>query len=243
MNHTKITTKFQGYGQALTYLKAHNPNIPFILSETGSALGTATQSFNSAFGAALWAIDFKLYSMSRGVSRVHGTQRPQAPHSLWIPVANVTNSPGPQVRAPFYAEPFVADFVGKSGGKVGAVNMDLASDFLAVYAAYEDGKLARVALLNMREWNRGDGARGSTQFKVKTGADKVKVARLQAVEGALAGGFDVDGKNITYGGVQWAKGLGNGRDFGTVRVDEVVVKAGEAVVEVAESEAVIVHLT
>ena len=109
MNHTAITSKFTNFAESISYLRNHDPSVRYILSETGSAL-QGSHKFQSWFGACLWSVDFQLYAMSQGVSRVSGTQRPVARHSLWIPKPNLTEE-GPQVRAPYYAQPFVADFV------------------------------------------------------------------------------------------------------------------------------------
>ncbi|KAH8706002.1 hypothetical protein BGW36DRAFT_422526 [Talaromyces proteolyticus] len=47
---------------------------------------------SGVFGDYLWSLGFQLYSMSKGVSRVSGLS----------------------FRAPFYAQPFVADFISKA---------------------------------------------------------------------------------------------------------------------------------
>ena len=242
MNHTAITTKFVPFSKSISYLRAHNPGVPYVLSETGSALGTS-DAYSDHFGACLWSVDFQLFSMTRGVARIDGTQRPAALHSLFVPVSGIPGNPGPSVRAPYYAQPFIADFI---RGTTGVVEMGLHSDFLTAYAAYTANGLARVALVNLHEWNASDNTqRGNQTFalKVPSSIKSVTVRRLTAAAGAEAGGFDNGGQNITYAGQQWSYRVDNGKGHpSTASTKKVPVSNGVAAVSVEESEAVIVNI-
>ena len=185
--------------------------------------------------------------MSQGVARVDGTGRPAANHSLFVPVAGIPGSPGPQVRGPYYAQLFAADFIGKTNGATGVANLDLKSDFLTAYAAYTaDKKLARVALTNLHEWNASGGATRPAQafaVKVPAGTASVRVGRLTAQAGAEAGGFDNNGQNITWAGQQWSYKVDDGKGHPNAASTETVAVAnGVAVVSVKASEAVIVYI-
>lgn len=243
MNHTAIVHKYFEYKDELTYLRTNNPHVPLALTETGSVLGTA--SYAGVFGAALWAVDFKLHGLNLGMARIDGSQRPQAAHSLWVPISGVTDSPGPQVRGPWYAEIFVADFIGKTGGTTRVFEIDLDSDYYSTYAAYENDTLTRIAILNLHEWNEGEGTRASTAFTIKlpSGCTTLRAGRLTAAAGALAGGYDADGRNITYAGVQWSYKLSNGKAYGTPILTNLPVSGGVATVQVPESQAVLLHLS
>ena len=181
--------------------------------------------------------------MAQGVARIDGTQRPAALHSLFVPVNGIPDNPGPSVRAPFYAQPFIADFIKST---TGVVEMGLNSDFLTAYAAYNANGLARVALVNLHEWNAGDNTqRGNQTFvlKVPTSTKNVTVGRLTAAAGAEAGGFDNGGQNITYAGQQWSYSVDNGKGHpSAASTTKVQVSNGVATVSVKDSEAVVVYV-
>ncbi|KAK8008368.1 hypothetical protein PG991_010919 [Apiospora marii] len=151
-----------------------------------------------------------------------------------------------------------------SEGEVAVLELDLdtaANPYLSAYAAYsgasshgsDGGKLERVALLNMRLYNGTEqgASRGSQIFQVLVGSsdvDEVEVRRLHADLGAAAMGFDHSGPehNATWAGEQWSKKVDDGRGHfpqgaGEV-VEKVQVRDGVAVVEVPDSEAVMVSI-
>lgn len=214
-----------------------------MLSETGSAL-VGNLSFTGAFAACLWSVDFQLYSMSRGVARVDGTQRPAAQHSLWVPISGLKSNPGPSVRPPFYAQPFIADFIGKSG-TTAVVNLGLGSEKLAAYAAYNGATLARVAIVNLNEWNTGDSKRPVQSFvlNVPKGINSVTVRHLHSDAGAGAFGYDFGGadQNITWAGEQFSYKVDDGKGHVSDKVSTTVNAVGGSVtIPVPDSEAVIV---
>lgn len=296
MSHEAITSKYAdtGYSEALAYIQ-QNTNASYILSETGSSLGRSPRYFQDAFDATLWLVDFHLYSMSIGVGRIDSTGRPSANHSLWVP-NNASNNPalgkeynpGPQVRAPWYGIPMVADFMGKAPGAV--VNL-LADDFMTAYAMYEPPEWwesdaanasysssdssswgppdswgqhgpSKIAILNLNLWADNTGvARGSQTFAIPistgysnassqswSGGANIVLSRLHADAGVAAQGYDVEGDTgmITWAGETWSYPLDDGKGSlvqGVPQTENVPVCNGYAIVEVPDSEAVIVYLS
>ncbi|KAJ5825200.1 hypothetical protein N7474_002338 [Penicillium riverlandense] len=249
MNHTAITSLFSSFASQIAYLQANDPDVQFVLSETGSGTSSAIQ-IQAGFGAALWCIDFQLYSLTQGVSRVDATHRPAALHSYWVPddSAGDTN-PGPQVRGVWYALPFIADFIGQDPGKVAEV--DLGSDVLTAYAIYDasTNRLSKVALINLRAWVEGEitSARGSENvtISISSGNSTYKVQRLVSAAGAQAMGFDYGGptENITWAGEQWSYSIDQGKGHlvtGVPTEETHIVTDGEVKIEVSDSEAVLV---
>ncbi|OTA59168.1 glycoside hydrolase family 79 protein [Hypoxylon sp. EC38] len=106
------------------------------------------------------------------------------------------------VSANFYSQPFIADFIGK-GGNTQVVELDVSDDgegTLVAYGAYESGKLARVALLNLDLWITNNGTRHPVDFALKglSGVmKKATVHHLSAPDGALAK------EGLTYAGLEW----------------------------------------
>ncbi|KAK7984704.1 glycoside hydrolase family 79 protein [Apiospora saccharicola] len=153
-----------------------------------------------------------------------------------------------------------------SEGEVAVHEIDLdtaANPYLSAYAAYSGAsshgnngnKLQRVALINMRLYNGTAAAeqgtkRGSETFRIPVGSgvDEVEVRRLHADLGAAAMGFDHSGPehNATWAGEQWSKKVDDGRGHFThgaaEEVQKVRVRDGVAVVEVPDSEAVMVSV-
>lgn len=257
MNHSAITNQYsQGYTQTLQYVEDNQPAVSYIISESGSALSGPPEAFQDRFGAALWYLDFCLYSMTLGVKRVDASHRPAAPHSFWVPdrsanAASLGDSQniGPQVRGPYYAIPMLADFLGKESGAVVEL---LGENTRTAYALYDSasGDLSKIALVNLKYWSADiGGARGSETFDVPVNdAKTVTVKRLTANAGAHAGGYDVQGTKgiITWAGETWSYKLdnGNGSKVKGIDSEEVIeVCQGIASVIVADSEAVIVYVS
>ena len=202
--------------------------------------------FSGGFGYALWAVDFNLAAMARGVSRVTNLAgRPNARRVFWTPDdTGGKESPGPHARAPFPAAVFVADFIG-TGKSSAAAEIDTDSDLTSAYAVYDEetGDLQRVALLNLRLYNGTSGAtRREETFQVEVGeVGSVKVRRLHADRGVAAMGYDFGGSdsNVTWAGEQWSHDidLGKGHFLGDGVVEEdIEVEDGIASVVVPDSE-------
>ena len=254
MNHSAITSLFAtGYGESIVYLNENeDPAIQYIISESGSSLAGPPLDYQATFGACLWAADFMLYGMSRGVKRIDLTQRPATWHSLWVPDDSTNDpslgaqyNPGPQVRGPWFAMPMLADFV---GAEPGAVVELLGEDTLTAYAMLDETSttLGKVVILNMRFWSESDDkSRPAMSFTVPVGegVDTVTVKRLQSEAGAYAGGHDMNGKDVTWAGETWSYEIDNGEGHFVDRAgrsETVEVCDGVALVQVRDSEAVIV---
>ena len=245
-NHSAIAERFKQYSPNLK--ASQSKNIPYAIDEDAAVLGGAPITFAGGFGFTLWSVDFNLVAMSRGVARVSNlAARPNADRAFWCPDnTGGPSSPGPQVRAPYPAAIFVADFVGK--GNAAVVELDTKRDLLSAYAAYdnESKKLQRVALVNLRLYNgTRAGKRGAENFQVQVGSgiQSVKVQRLHAEKGVAAMGYDFGGSsnNVSWAGEQWSHSLDQGKGHYTNgKVEETTIKIsnGVASVEVLDSEAV-----
>jgi hypothetical protein len=242
LNHTAVRSKLANYLPSIQSTR-ETPGARFILSETGGPLGVS-EEVQTFFANTLWSVNFQLYAMSLGISRVTGVQRPEAKRSLWIPTEGLP-VPGPRVQAPYYALPFVADFVGKTpDGRRGVVNITLDSPVLTAYAIFEGPTLARVAVVNLREYAGGD-TRNAVKVRLENlgaAVSEVRVGRLHADAGTAAGGFDVNGKNITWAGQQWSYKVDGGDGHGAVKMTTLEVTEGVVEVVVPDTEAVMVYV-
>jgi hypothetical protein len=242
LNHTAMMKKINQYVDDIAYTR-NTAGAEFILSETGGPLGVSEDE-QTFFANTLWSINFQLYAMSIGVSRVTGVQRPEARRSLWIPESGLA-VPGPRVQAPFYALPFIADFIGKDvSGDRGAFHINLYTPFVTAYAMYEGSKITRVAIVNLRKY-AGEDTRNAVKlhFQGLGSATQAKVGRMHADEGINAGGFDVNGLNITWAGQDWSYQVDQGSGHGTVEMKTLAVTDGAVDVVIPDSEALMIYVS
>ncbi|KAI1208431.1 uncharacterized protein F4807DRAFT_431319 [Annulohypoxylon truncatum] len=205
VRHNTSVNKMKDYIPNIEYLKKTDNDVGFALTEVGYNVGGAKgggKTLDSNLATALWAVDFQLYCMTVNVKRVNWQQILMSTLNMW---RAVDSNAGPAtVTANFYSQPFIADFISK-GGNTQVAKLDVGDDSngtLTAYAAYESGKLARVALVNLDLWTPQNGTRTYVDFALKglSGTSKqAKVHYLGAPNGALA----KDG--LTYAGFQWTK--------------------------------------
>jgi hypothetical protein len=168
--------------------------------------------------------------------------------NMWVPVAG-KDIGKPRVRANYYSQPFVADFIGNSGKtKVVPLNISSSGDDKGLhvgYAAYDNGRLARLALLNLKVWDRElsqSTTRPLATFSIDSLPSTITTAtvyRLSSKEGALAQ------TNLTYAGLEWTyeNGGRGGQVPGMNGTTVVNVGQGQLEVDVEASSAVLIDLS
>jgi hypothetical protein len=128
-------------------------NIPFIFGETNSPYNEGAPGLSNYFGAALWRIDYNLYSVSVGVRRVHMHQGTDYRYASWQPAHANKTSIG--TKRPYYGNIAVAAMMGDlTLHQVQIANIPMTSELESTYAAYVDGALDRITIINMREYNK-----------------------------------------------------------------------------------------
>jgi hypothetical protein len=251
MNHTAILKHLAPYEEAMKFVHKHNTNISFVLSEVGSVIGGGPMNFSGAFGAAIWAADFHLAAMSRGIKRVSNTQRPEATHAFWIPDDSGPKTGQPVVQGIFPAAAYITDFVGKGDtlGKVVEMDVHQGNGLFTAYAMYGhlSERIDRVALVNLKQWDMSSKTpRGNTTvtLNVDTAVKSAVIQRLHADQGWSAVGFDLGGaqQNVTWAGEQWTYAIdqGLGHFPSGITQQESVAVNGTVKVTVPDTEAVVV---
>lgn len=157
MNHTAVIQNAAPHIDLMQNLSAENltPNIPYILGETNSLYNEGQAGLSNSFGAALWGVDWNLYCASQGIRRVYMHQGTDYRYGAWQPVE--TNKTTLGTKAPYYGNIMVAAMT-QGVNDVRIINIPLSQDTESAYAAYVDGKLARIAVVNMVEYNYTFGA-------------------------------------------------------------------------------------
>ena len=155
LNHTALTTSIFHHTSLHAALLEQNPRLPpYILGEANSIMGGGANTISNSFGAALWSMNFLLHTASCNISRVHlHNGRPGWYNAFWpFPAAGQPMD----TRPPYYGQLAAAALLGNlsasaPGVTVSELKMDGAVD--AGYAAHVAGRTARLALINLREYN------------------------------------------------------------------------------------------
>ena len=261
MNHTSTASSVSFQLANWSPVLAES-QLPFIFGEANSLYNEGAPGLSNSFGAALWVLDFALYCASNNVSRWHAHQGTNYRYAAWQPVTTEKGEVG--TKAPYYGSVAAASFLaGSAKENLQVTEIELDSDIDPVhnvaYASYVNGQLARIAVLQMNDYNSstgtftqadgsvGTGARPTQSFtfqipgaKYASGGQKVKVQRLIA-EGSDA----VSG--TTFGGVSYDYGLGRGKPVVVKSVTNgvqmvQVASGGMLQIEVPFSSAAIVEL-
>lgn len=208
MNHTSTVNSVQQHVNLSQVLNEEGltKGIPYILGEMNSLYNEGKPGLSNSFGAALWGVDFNLYCASQSIRRTHMHQGTDYRYAAWQPIP--TNKTTIGTKAPYYGNVMVAAMLGSgdspSTADVQVVNLALQKDTEAAYAAYVDGDLRRLAVINMQEYNYTDSASASRptatySFRLPEAANKsLSVQRLMANGSDAISGITWDGWSYNY---------------------------------------------
>lgn len=236
MNHTAVAHSIAGH---VAYAQSVATGADYIIGEHNSLYGGGAAGLSDVFGAALWGMDFSLQAAATGgiIKRVHFHQSIGSPYAAWSPVAPQ------QTKPPYYGKLAAGTFLAKSASGLQVKTLSLGgtglrADLDSGYGAYVNGKLVRIAILNLKEFDSGSGStRGSKSYTVKVApSSKWVVKRLTA-----AGARDQTG--ITFNGFAYEPAtLGKPERQMSRATDQPLTadSRGNLVVKVADSEAVVI---
>ncbi|KAJ4290738.1 hypothetical protein N0V88_006487 [Collariella sp. IMI 366227] len=138
------------------------PVPPLIFGECNSLYNQGRPGLSNTFGAALWGVDFNLYSASVGFRRVHMHMGTNYRYQPFQPISTSLTTQG--TKAPYYGSILVAAALGNfhatSPATVSSIPLTSETASLslqpeAAYAIYTHSasRLARLVVLNMRSYN------------------------------------------------------------------------------------------
>ncbi|KAK1752530.1 family 79 putative glycoside hydrolase [Echria macrotheca] len=260
LNHTVTKRSVDAHVVEYDAIRAKDPSVPpLVFGEANSLYNQGRPGLSNTFGAALWGVDFQLYSASVGFKRVHMHQGTNYRYAAWQPVETEIATKG--TKAPYYAAVFVAAALGdlvRRSARVLSLSPDgstAGSEHEAVYGVYTHAGsvLARLVVVNMRGYNTtvsGDGLEPyppsdvperpvrEYTFQMDWWGDcdrKIAVRRLMANGSDAITGISYDG--WTY---DWEADEGRPVRLGNVTVGETVeVHGGLVSVKVPDSSAVL----
>ncbi|KAG5984658.1 hypothetical protein E4U55_003879 [Claviceps digitariae] len=176
MNHTAVVEAVKKH---VEYAKrsAGSVKAPYVIGQLDSLDGGGAEDLTDTFGAALWAMDFALCAATSGViKRLHFHQAIQAPSAAWWAVRPV------RTKATFYGMLAAATFLADST-KLTVKEFDVGGgrdndddddgdkghrDTASGYSAFLDGELRRVAILNLKLFDKGRRERQQRQRQRKS---------------------------------------------------------------------------
>lgn len=209
MNHTSTVLSVNKHLTELAQLREYT-NISYILGETNSLYNEGAPGLSNSFGAALWGVDFNLYCAATGIRRVHMHQGTNYRYASWQPIDTVNATKG--TKAPYYGNIMVATMLGNlTEGNTTISDLEQGSIYNSAYAAYVNGQLLRIAVIQMQEYNYTDGSntvRPSETFSFQLPTNSH--TKLITVQRLLANGSDAI-TGITFDGYSYNYELDQGR--------------------------------
>ncbi|KAI0160627.1 glycoside hydrolase family 79 protein [Xylariaceae sp. FL1272] len=160
MNHTSTRASVNAHVTEFNSITNKSSNLVQIMGETNSLYNQGKPGLSNSFGAALWGIDFNLYCAAVGIGRTHMHMGTNYRYASWQPIGTDLESIG--TKAPYYGNVAVAAFLGdlrSSSTKVAHIDLthtnatDGDVNLQAAYAAYVNDSIARIMVVNMREYN------------------------------------------------------------------------------------------
>ncbi|KAF3069455.1 Beta-glucuronidase [Trichoderma lentiforme] len=229
MSHNAVVKSITSH---VNYAKTSTIDAEYIIGEHNSLYGGGASGLSDVFGAALWAMEFSLYAASTGViKRIHFHQSVGSPYAAWVPSGTLATN------APYYGKLAASTFLAHSNTievKTLALNKD--ADLDSGYGAYVYGDLRRVAVLNLRQYNAGNGTRSSQTYTVKVAPGSLwKSQRLTA-----AGATDKTG--VTFNGFSYdADSNGLAKRVKSQESDKIIRadRSGNISFTVQDSEAIV----
>ncbi|KAB8298748.1 hypothetical protein EYC80_000923 [Monilinia laxa] len=150
MNHTQ--TKVSIARQLNVSNLLASSNVPFILGETNSLYNQGAPGLSNAYGAALWNLDFALYGASKNIHRIHFHTGLSFRYQSWQPIDTEINPKG--TKPPYYGNIAAAAFLSNLTASTTTVaEIPLSNAMESAYAAYVNGALKRIIIINMHEYN------------------------------------------------------------------------------------------
>ncbi|KAJ9633244.1 hypothetical protein H2204_007140 [Knufia peltigerae] len=248
MNHTSTVLSVAKHLNESNLLAAKT-DLPYILGETNSLYNEGAPGLSNSFGAALWGVDFNLYCAATGIRRVHMHQGTNYRYASWQPVQTVNETLG--TKAPYYGNIMVATFLGDlTSNNVSVSDIELGSTYQNAYAAYVNGLLQRIAIIQMRAFNSTTGTttsgpRPSETFSFRLPSNQNANVKGVSVQRLMANGSDAI-TGITFDGYSYNWELEQGKPvlLQNVTRNEVVqvTQNGEVSVDVPWSSAAILNL-
>ncbi|KAJ4349118.1 hypothetical protein N0V95_004860 [Ascochyta clinopodiicola] len=228
MNRTALIQSMNYHAGASAY--SVSKGLLYVIGETNSIACQGLTGVSDVFGAAVWSIDYALYSASLNVSNIYWHMGTGYRYAAWQATQNGTTAPGP--RPLYYGNWFTATALGDSNAQVVPI---VNTTNLAGYAIYSGNRhrseLKSIVLVNMDVFNSTStpaSQRPSVDFAIPEGLGgkncKATVRRLAAAGAEVRDGIAFAGRTVALDGT-----ISGYESEESVSRGVVTVKASEAV--------------
>lgn len=224
--------------------QADDTSLPYALREMGIVGPIGMHGVTDVFGAALWNLNFFLYTAALNITMVgmHMTDNSNA--SAWQPIQMYGNAPF--VRPNYYSFAAFDQVIGPTcQARVGGqVDFDQSGDYagrIATYDVYQNDELASVVLINSRPVNGSAANAPNMTFELafdrSFGGNTVHLAYLTNPDGADAS------SGTTWNGISYEEnGDGTPKVVDDTEYTLKIESDGSLNVPVRDSQAVVVNL-
>jgi hypothetical protein len=216
--------------------------IPYVLREMSSVGPIGMHLVSDTFGAALWTLNFFLYTAALNLASVQMHMTDNSNASAWQPRAMYGRNTF--VRPQYYAHVAMNQVIGNGNGTTQVGNLPIGNvdssykGRLRAYSTYANSALQSIVLINAKQANDSTNA-GSFTFALNLGSangNKDIFLSYLTADGADA----LDG--VTFNGMSFAHDTGK-----MIMVTDTVTKfrtssSGSVTIPVRDSQAVVANL-
>lgn len=224
--------------------EALNSSLPYYLREMASAGPIGLPGISDTFGAAIWTLNFLCYAATVGVSSVQMHMTDDSYAAAWAPIEMYGEAP--HVRPSYYAFAAMAMLIGSGNGTTQIAPItpsNIPSDYtnnVRCYAAYTNGALSAIVLINSQLSNASNPSPGSLSFALNLGSTyKSQNLYLSTL---TADGADSQNGTIWQGISYEDSGTGKPTILSSTPNTTQLDSSGNAVVNVRDSQAVIANI-
>ncbi|KAJ7363940.1 glycoside hydrolase family 79 protein [Mycena albidolilacea] len=217
-------------------------NLDYVLGETNSYSCHGAPGVSNTAGAALWTLDYALFSSQLGISKVFFHEGIGYKYNLIQPEtltrSTLDGSPlatplKPHVQPQYYAAIITAEAIGDSG-QTQALEININDARIAGYAFYENGALKRAVFINSLAFLKSTTTnRTSTHLALTFSGTGTKPTTF-SVKRLVIGHAD-DGSGLTWGGQTYE--TADARVGGTATSETGTVAAG---IDIPATQAILV---
>lgn len=207
MNHTSTVLSVNKHLNESSHLRNYTKR-SYILGETNSLYNQGRPGLSNTFGACLWGVDFNLYNAATNIKRVHMHQGTNYRYQSWQPIDTNITTKG--TKPPYYGNIMVATMLGDlTKTNVSISDVELGSEQNSAYAAYVNGQLKRIAVIQMTSYNYTGSSEVRHGVMFNFTLPPGTIAKTIGVQRLLANGSDAV-SGVTFDGYSYNYELNNG---------------------------------